>query len=104
MNRSKTIGRQKIKRSLPVATVLYAAPGFAQRMVVADPKKGASAGPTAIASGVATSNICKIDRRWFITRMTQEETVLSPAIATPEQIRFNALTARARATERRKTR
>ena len=74
--------------------------GYLLVMVVADPKTGAPAGPTPIASGVETFNFRNVDGRWLIARMTQEETVLTSAVATPEQIRFNALTAVARAKER----
>ena len=77
--------------------------GYLLVMLVADPTTGAPAGPTPIASGVETFTFRKVDGRWLIARMTQEETVLTSAVATPEQIRFNALTASARAAERRKT-
>ena len=71
-------------------------------MLVADAKTGRPTSPTPIASGVETFRFKKVEGQWLIARMTQEETVLATNLATPEEIRFNALTATARAKERAK--
>ena len=71
--------------------------GYLLVMLVADPTTGAPLGPKPIASGVETFRFRKVDGQWLIARMTQEETVLDASLATPAQVRYNALTAAARA-------
>ena len=71
--------------------------GYLLVMLVADAKTGAPLGPRPIASGVETFRFRKVDGQWLIARMTQEETVLDATLAKPEQVRYAALTAAARA-------